>query len=73
MKNLTEVKVVLGDSRVDTDDYLNDKPMSYNIQSVAIHYAYDPYIPIHDVAVIVLEKRITFIPGFIELIHLGKF
>jgi len=73
MKNLTEIKVVLGDSRVDIDDTANESPRYYEIQTVAVHYAYDPYIPVHDVAVIVLKTKIQFIPGLIEMIQLGKF
>jgi len=37
MKNITEINVVLGDSRVDKDDEANEKPTHYEIQSVAIH------------------------------------
>jgi len=72
IKNLTEIKVVLGDSRVDIDDTANESPSHYDIKSVDVHYAYDPYIPVHDVAFIVLKKKIKFIPGLIEMIQLGK-
>jgi len=64
MKNVTEVIVVLGNSNEE------DNSVEYEVESVAIHYAYDPSLALNDVAMVVLTKPIEFIPGHIELIRL---
>jgi len=71
MKNITELKVVLGSSNINNEESDDNFVAAYEIESVSIHYAYDPTFAVNDIAMVVLKRRITLVPGQIEIIPLS--
>jgi len=59
MKNIKDLLVVLGESNENVSMPVGTIEHYYKIESVVIHYGYDPYIPLNDIAVIRLKSQFS--------------